>query len=271
LTSLAEADRIVAASRKVKVLMAYLLRFVPSYVEVRDAMQRGAIGRLKSGFYSTRMPFELGASLAGTDGIASPAELADPGVGRLLDHEAHFADFFRWFSGSEPISVIATVGSSVCPELQINDYGIATYTLDNGATVTLESTRHVALDGASPPLWGPDRATVTGTKGEIEFHYQQLPQIEIQGGDGEWPRRYADEFSRGRSQDVYRNLLIEFRDIIAEDREPSPSAADGRAALEMVLAAHEAANTRRRVSFPYTADRHSAHATGSLQTHRAAI
>jgi hypothetical protein len=45
--------------------------------------------------------------------------------------------------------------------------------------------------------------------------------------------------------------LIEFRDVVAEDREPTPSAADGRAALEMVLAAYEANNSGKRVHFPY--------------------
>jgi predicted dehydrogenase len=94
---------------------------------------------------------------------------------------------------------------------------------------------------------------VNGTRGEIELHYQKSPQIEIQGVDGPWrQRRYVDYTGAERYEDCYRNLLFEFRDVILENREPTPSAADGRAALEMVLAAYEAHNTGRRVSFPYS-------------------
>ena len=72
------------------------------------------------------------------------------------------------------------------------------------------------------------------------------------GTEDPWrQRRYVDYVGRERYEDTYRNLVIEFRDLIAEDREPSPSAADGRAALEMILAAYEASNTGSRVKFPY--------------------
>ena len=251
-TTLADADRIVSASRKIKVLAAYLLRFVPSYVEAHDAMQKGAIGRLTSGFYSIRVPSAVIMESPGandTDRHADPIRDRSHG---LLDHGVHFTDFFRWFSGSEPASVVATIGSAVCPEIDTDDYGIATYTLANGAMVTLESSRHADSTDTLAPLSGPDRATVTGTKGEMEFHYQRAPQIEIQGTQDPWrQRRYVDHVGRECYEDAYRNLLIEFRDVIAENREPSPSAADGRAALEMILAAYAAANTGSRVSFPY--------------------
>ena len=48
-TTLADADRIVAASRKVKIVMAYLLRFLPAYLEAFKAVEEGAIGKLVSG------------------------------------------------------------------------------------------------------------------------------------------------------------------------------------------------------------------------------
>ena len=55
-TTLADADRIVAAADKVPVLMAYLLRYLPAYLKVRDAIDAGAIGDVVSGFYSIRYP-----------------------------------------------------------------------------------------------------------------------------------------------------------------------------------------------------------------------
>ena len=266
-TTLADADRVVSASRKVKVLVAYLLRFVPSYVEARDAMQKGAIGRLTSGFYSIRVPSQTPGA-EGIDWSFGPIKARGHG---LLDHGVHFTDFFRWFSGSEPASVVATIGSPFCPEASPDDYGIATYTLANGATVTLESTRQSDTRDSFAPLSNPDRATVAGTKGEMEFHYQRSPQIEVNGTEEPWRRRrYADHVGQERYEDAYRNLLVEFRDIIAQNREPSPSAADGRAALEMMLAAYEAANTGSRVSFPYVGDRIERGEPNSNESGRAA-
>lgn len=226
--TLAEADRIVAASWKVKVLAGYRPRFAPANLEVREAIKKGAIGRLSSGFYSTRTP------AAGTDGAG------------FFGHVAEFADLLRWISGSEPRSVVATIGSPLDPGQGSDIYGIATFTLANGATLTLESTSQ------ADSLTAPDRASVIGTKGEIEFHYLSSPQIEIQGSEAPWRRRrYLDQVNGDDSGDACRNLLIEFRDVIAEDREPSPSASDARAALEMILGAQEAARTGRRVTFPF--------------------
>jgi predicted dehydrogenase len=249
-TTLADADRIVAASRKVKVMMAYLLRFIPAYREAWAAKEKGAIGKLVSGTYSIRVPAEFIKDSPGADHMGWYIDPIKGGGGGFLDHGVHFTDFFRWFFASDPASVVSTIGNLTYPELKTDDYGIATYTLKSGAIVTVESTWHAG--GWFAPLTSPDRATVNGTKGEIEFHYQKSPQIEIQGVEAPWrERRTVDFVGRERYEDCYRNLLIEFRDVVAEDREAIPSAADGRAALEMVLAAYAANNTGKRVHFPY--------------------
>jgi predicted dehydrogenase len=249
-TTLADADRIVAASSKVKILMAYLLRFLPAYREALKAAEVGAIGKLVSGIYSIRVPAEFIKDHPGADNLGWYADPIKGGGGGFLDHGVHFTDFFRWFFKTDPASVVSTIGNLTYPELGTDDYGIATYTMQSGAMVTVESTWHAG--GWFAPLTSPDRATVNGTRGEIELHYQKSPQIEIQGIDDPWrQRRYVDYTGRERYDDCYRNLLIEFRDMIKVDREPSPSAADGRVALEMVLAAYEANRTGKRVNFPY--------------------
>lgn len=249
-TTLADADRIVQASKEVKVLLAYLLRFLPAYREAFRALENGAVGKPVSGFYSIRVPASFIKDHPGADHLGWYADPVKGGGGGFLDHGVHFTDFFRWFFNSEPVSVVATIGNLTYPELGTDDYGIATYTLESGAVVTVESTWHAA--GWFAPLTSPDRATINGTRGEIELHYQKSPQIEIQGIDFPWgQRRYVDYTGPARYEECYRNLLIEFRDTILEDRAPVPSAADGRAALEMILAAYESSRTGRRVTFPY--------------------
>jgi predicted dehydrogenase len=230
-TTLADADRIVEAGTRVKIMLAYLLRYLPAYRQVKEAVDAGAVGDLVSGFYSIRFP--IGAI---TDSPLTKEQgwYIDPiknGGGGFLDHGVHFTDFFRWFFGSEAQSVIAT------------------YTLENGAIVTVESTWHAA--DYFGPLSSPDHASLSGTKGEIELHYQKSPQYEIQGTEDPWKRRtYVDLVGEERYDACYRDLLVEFERAIRTDTEPVPNAVDGRAALEMILAAYESDRTGARVNFP---------------------
>jgi predicted dehydrogenase len=180
-TTLADADRIIAASRKVKVMMAYLLRFIPAYREAWSAKEKGAIGKLVSGTYSIRVPAEFIKDSPGAEHMGWYIDPIKGGGGGFLDHGVHFTDFFRWFFASDPASVVSTIGNLTYPELKTDDYGIATYTLKSGAIVTVESTWHAG--GWFAPLTSPDRATVNGTKGEIEFHYQKSPRRRP-GGNG---------------------------------------------------------------------------------------
>lgn len=251
-TSLEDADRIVESAKQVKVMLAYLLRYLPAYRQVKEAVDAGAVGDLVSGFYSIRFP--VGAITDSPDSTEQ-GWYTDPvrgGGGGFLDHGVHFTDFFRWFFGSEPRTVTAHMGSLTYKDLGVEDYGIATYTLENGAIVTVESTWHAA--DYFGPLSSPDHASLSGTKGEIELHYQKSPQYEIQGTEDPWKgRRYVDLTGEERYDACYRDMLVEFERVIREDGDPVPSAQDGRAALEMILGAYESHRTGTRIEFPLRA------------------
>jgi predicted dehydrogenase len=250
-TTMADADRIVAAGSQIKILMAYLLRYLPVYRQVYDEVQAGAVGDLVSGFYSIRFPAGF---IKDSPDATDQGWYRDPikgGGGGFLDHGVHFTDFFRWFFQSEPAFVSAHMGSLTYKNLGVEDYGIATYTLENGAIVTVESTWH-APDYFGP-LSSPDHASISGTKGEIELHYQKSPQTEVQGTEAPWlGRRYVDLVGEERYEACYRDLLVEFEKCIREDYEPVPNAVDGRVALEMILAAYESHRTGARVHFPFS-------------------
>jgi predicted dehydrogenase len=250
-TTLADADRIVKAGERVPVMLAYLLRYLPAYRQVYDAVRQGAVGDLVSGFYSIRFPVGAITDFPGADGQGWYADPVKAGGGGFLDHGVHFTDFFRWFFRSEPVDVTARIGNLTYRDLGVEDYGIATYTLASGAIVTVESTWHAA--DYFGPLSSPDHASLSGTRGEIELHYQKSPQTEIQGVDEPWTgRRYFDFVGEDRYETCYRDLLVAFADAVRTGNQPEPDARDGRVALEMILAAYEADRTGRRVGFPLT-------------------
>jgi predicted dehydrogenase len=248
-TTLEDAARIVEAGREVKVMLAYLLRFLPPYLKAYQLVQSGAVGELVSAFYSIRVPASFIKDAPDAEGQGWYADPAKAGGGGFLDHAVHFTDFFRWFFVSEATSVVARIGNLSYPELGVDDYGIATYTLGCGAIATVESTWHAA--DWYGPMASPDRCTLTGTRGEIELHYQKSPQIEISSLDEPYRGRvYFDWAGEERYEICYRNILEEFVACVREDRAPQPDAEDGRKALEMVLAAYAADRDNRAVGFP---------------------
>lgn len=249
-TTMADAAAIVRSARQVKVMLAYLLRYLPAYQKMHEAVRAGAVGELVSGFYSIRFPAGFIKDSPDADDQGWYRDPVKGGGGGFLDHGVHFTDFFRWFFNSDAASVTAHMGSLTYKDLGVEDYGIATYTLENGAIVTVESTWH-APDYFGP-LSSPDHASLSGTRGEIELHYQKSPQTEIQGVDDGWTgRTYYDFTGDDRYQNCYRNLLVAFRDSVNSDEEPVPNAEDGLRALEMVLAAYESHRSGQRVRFPF--------------------
>jgi predicted dehydrogenase len=251
-TTLEDARRIVEAGREVKVMLAYLLRFIPAYRRAFEIVSAGAVGELVSAFYSIRIPATF---ITDAPDVRERGWYGDPvkaGGGGFLDHGVHFTDFFRWFFQSEAANVVARTGSLTYKDIGVEDYGIATYTLESGAIVTVESTWHAA--DWYGPLASPDRCTLTGTRGEIELHYQKSPQIEIASLDEPYRGRvYLDWDGEERYESCYRNILEEFIACIREDRTPSPGAEDGAKALEMILAAYAADRENRTVTFPLVA------------------
>ena len=245
-TTLEDAQRIVAASAEVKVMLAYLLRFIPVYERAYEIVRSGAIGELVSAFYSIRIPASFIEDFPGAGDQGWYRDPIRAGGGGFLDHGVHFTDFIRWFFASEAQDVVARTGSLTYKELGVEDYGIATYTLGSGAIATVESTWHAAEFYS--PLASPDRCTITGTRGEIELHYQKSPQIEIASLDPPYEgRHYLDLTGEDRYEACYRRNLEAFVRCIAQDDEPSPSAYDGLKALEMILMAYEADRSGQRV------------------------
>ncbi len=253
-TSMEDASRIVEVTKKhdIKLMMAYLLRFLPAYQKAKELIDEGIIGAPVSAFYSIRVPlgFIVEAPDAATQGwYTDPAK---GGGGGFIDHGVHFTDFFRWIFKSEANNVFARIGNLTYKDVPVEDYGIAIITLESGAICTVESTWHAAEWYG--PLASPDRCTVTGTEGEIEFHYQKSPQIEVAGNRPPYDGRvYLDWKGEDRYEACYRANIEEFVRCILEDTPPVPDARDGLRALEMVLAGYRSHETNQAVDLPLEA------------------
>ncbi len=249
-TTMEDATRIVAAARThgVKLMMAYLLRFLPVYQRAKELIEEGVIGRPTSAFYSIRVPVGFIRDAPDTVDQGWYADPIKGGGGGFIDHGVHFTDALRWFFESDATSVYGKIGNLTYTDLPVEDYGICTISFAKGQIGTVESTWHAAEWYG--PLSSPDRCTLSGTEGEIELHYQKSPQMEVAARVAPYNsgRIYYDWAGEERDNICYKRVVEHMIACVREDREPSVTGEDGRAALGIILAAYRSAREGREIA-----------------------
>jgi predicted dehydrogenase len=248
-TTMEDANRIVEAAHKygVKLMMAYLLRFLPAYQRAKTLLQEGVIGKPTSAFYSIRIPVDFIRDAPDAQGQGWYADPIKGGGGGFLDHGAHFADALRWFFDSNAISVYGKIGNLTYKNLPVEDYGICTASFADGQIGTIESSWHAAEWYG--PMTSPDRCTISGTEGEIELHYQKSPQMEVASRIAPYTgRTYYDWVGEERSDICYKSIVEHMVKCVLEDRQPDVTGEDGRAALDLILAAYRSAREGREIT-----------------------
>ncbi|CAA9224202.1 MAG: NADH-dependent dyhydrogenase, partial [uncultured Chloroflexia bacterium] len=135
---------------------------------------------------------------------------------------------------TEVTEVYAEVGYDLLhPNLGIDDAGMLSFKLANGAYGTLDTSwsRPSAF-----PTWGDVTIEVLGERGiiRLDAFKQQLALYSNQEGKAQW-------VPWGSNMDL--GLIRDFVDMIATGREPSITGHDGLKALEVALAAYRSAET----------------------------
>ncbi|MCL1854663.1 MAG: Gfo/Idh/MocA family oxidoreductase [Clostridia bacterium] len=244
--TLEEADEMIAECKKrsLKFMYAEELCFAPKYERARALMESGAVGKL----------FMLKQSEKHS-GPHSPwfykKETAGGGV--MMDMGCHAMAWFRWMNRGAAVKSVYSHMSTVLHDTDCDDNTVTVVEFDNGVTAVAEDSwaRHGGMD---------DRIEVYGTQG---VSYADLFQgnsaltysnkgydyaAEKAGATLGWTfTMYEEAFNQGYPQE-----LAHFTDCVLNDKEPLVTAADGRAALEMIYAAYESARTGRSVTLPFS-------------------
>jgi myo-inositol 2-dehydrogenase/D-chiro-inositol 1-dehydrogenase len=234
--TLPEADEFVrmAESSGVKFQVGYQRRFDPSYMRIKAAVDLGEIGKMLLLRSNTRDPPQ------------KVAGWADPKVsgGIFLDTSSHDYDVIRWLSGSEAVAVVADGVATAYPELQ----GLG----DQDTTMTIIRLANGALahvDACRVSVYGYDiRAEVIGTEGAAFMDIGRSSEAHVMKKSWE-----SNEFSywyMQRFDEAYRAELEGFAASIIGDTTPRVTARDGRAAVEIGLAARKAMQEKRSVQLP---------------------
>jgi predicted dehydrogenase len=169
-------------------------------------------------------------------GQEGPSWWTDPARvpgGAWIDHSIYAVDTVRWLFGSEIASVGGVAGRMRHPELGVEDYGHATYTLANGAVATIEDT-WIADRG-----FGLLRQEIVGSRGVI------MDDGVGGWGGGRMHLRGDFGYEGWVSVDTLRapqsTAIEHIADCIRGDAEPVATVEDGKTNLLACLAFYRAA------------------------------
>jgi predicted dehydrogenase len=245
--NLDEADRMIEACRQARVKLMYAeeLCFAPKYVRLKELVDEGALGRV----YLVKQSEKH-------DGPHSDWfwDIRRSGGGVAFDMGCHAIEFFRWMLGKPPaLDVYAHLTTSVrFDKTQGDDNAVILVNFAGGAT-------GLAEESWSKPGGMDDRAEVYGSEGVAYADLLRGSSILTYSERG---YSYAVEkagLTRGWSFTMFEEIwnygfpqeFEHFVNCVAEDREPRETGEDGRAVLQVLMAAYESARTGRRVSLPF--------------------
>lgn len=229
-TTLEDAQAMIDACARTgaQLQIAFPVRFAPPVIELKALLRSGALGRIYS--LKTTNHGQMPGSWFIDRSLA--------GGGAVIDHTVHVIDLLRWFFDTEITEVYAEIGDSLLhPGLDIDDVGLLSFTLANGAYGTLDTSwsRPAAF-----PTWGDVTIEVVAERGwaRLDAFKQQLAVYSDQASGAQWV---------GWGGDMDMGLARDFVAMIVEQRAPSITGYDGLRALEVALAAYQSAATAQPV------------------------
>ncbi|MCY4403178.1 MAG: Gfo/Idh/MocA family oxidoreductase [Candidatus Poribacteria bacterium] len=234
--TLEDCDAMINAASKnnVKLTIGLVCRYHATHSKVREIVHSGELGAP-----ANMMVHRIGGPWGGGHRTPWRLERAKSG-GSLMEINAHEIDFMRWTCG-DVASVFAAGGQYVQEDTDYPDVVLASLNFENGAVGLLHSSHAAAVGGYG--------GRIDCEKGSIYF-----PQI--WGGDASIQIKTFD--GEGRSirigdidvpQPVQQEIRV-FIDAVRNDTPPPITGVDGRAAVEIALAAYQSVETGQPVSLP---------------------
>jgi myo-inositol 2-dehydrogenase / D-chiro-inositol 1-dehydrogenase len=223
-----EAEQAVRAVRAagVPAMLGFNRRFDPSHVAVKEAVDRGDVGKVEIVQLTSRGPKPPPISYVKVSG------------GQLRDQTIHFFDLLRWLTNDEPVEVYAIGAALVDPaigEAGDVDTSIVSIRMASGALCQIDSSRRTA--------YGYDeRIEVFGSEGLVESERQSFRGHCLYKGrqivrDGLHPGWFE------RIEQSYYEAIDAFLKSIEKGKPPSPSLEDG---LRAQLIADKATESIKR-------------------------
>jgi myo-inositol 2-dehydrogenase / D-chiro-inositol 1-dehydrogenase len=227
-----EAEQAVFAVRAagVPVMLGFNRRFDASHAAVKEAVDRGEVGKVEIVQLTSRGPKPPPISYVKVSG------------GQLRDQTIHFFDLLRWLTNDEPVEVYAIGAALVDPAIgQAGDVdtSIVSIRMATGALCQIDSSRRAA--------YGYDeRVEVFGSEGMAESARQNYRGLSLYKGhqilkDGLHPGWFE------RIEQSYYEAIDAFLKSVEKGELPSPSLEDGLKAQLIADKATESMKTGQAI------------------------
>jgi myo-inositol 2-dehydrogenase / D-chiro-inositol 1-dehydrogenase len=227
-----EAEQAVRAVRTagVPVMLGFNRRFDASHAALKEAVDRGDVGKVEIVQLTSRGPKPPPISYVKVSG------------GQMRDQTVHFFDLLRWLTNDEPVEVYAIGAALVDPAIGAAgdvDTSIVSIRMATGALCQIDSSRRAA--------YGYDeRVEVFGSEGMAESVRQNFRGLSLYKGsqilqDGLHPGWFE------RIEQSYYEAIDAFLKSIEKGTPPSPSLEDGLKAQLIADTATESIKTGQAI------------------------
>jgi len=233
-TSLEECDQMIRACEKanVKLMVGFNRRFNPIYQEIKKLIDEQAIGNIFQIRVHTMLPWTYEWWRPVSDWFKDEKKL---GGGCLIDGGAHDIDMLRWFGGDVE-SVFAMMGTLVVKDFGGEDNALLLLRFKQNILGEMD----ISWSCRSVNFW----MEILGDRGNIYLR-NTLPQVSIEDEKGIY---YVPQRIDTTAMMAYQKKKVHhFIECVLKDKEPVVTGKDGKAALQITLAAYESAKTGRIV------------------------
>ena len=239
--TLPEADRIVAAAKKVPFTLVWQMRVDPHNLQIKSLLASGEFGRVFMIRRRHGLPTQTWKDFEKTWHV-------QPALNRdiFADDAAHPLDFLYWLRGM-PVSVSAELSTLLNPAI-VNDTGIVVLRYADGSLGEV-SCSFVALAGENV-------TEVICEHGVIIENYGDVPSCNVPRPPGAGPQLkwfragkwIASELPEIKSHgERLTGLAVPLVEFLEGKRPAIATAEEGRDVLRIVLACYESAKKGRRV------------------------
>lgn len=244
-TNLEDADAMIRACQAagVVLMVGHILRFEPAYVQLREAVREGLIGRFTSAF-------------ARRHALRGEAERLARFTNVLQYLAIHDFDQLNWIQPAAPRRVTARAARKAVYETYgTPDVVFTTIEYEDGSLATVESGWALTPGWAqwrSPSSWGPFgdvRLDVTGEEGFLSLDFRSMNLLGVDSREG-W--RFAETrhwpLVHGRIAGALRLECEHFLDCLRGRKEPVSSGVTARQAVALLVAARKSLESGEAVT-----------------------
>ena len=230
--TLREADKILSVIRRSrsKLLVGFNRRFDPGYQKAKQMIVKGALGK------------PLIVKTCARDPMPSPEEFIRVSGGIFVDECIHDIDTALWLMTGR-VKRVSAVGR-VLLYSQFAKYG----DYDNGVAILEFDTGGLGIiEGSRTSKYGYDlRTEILGSSGAVRIDNWKNDSTRLWTRDGAIDEPYP--WFMGRFAEAYKRELEAFYLYIWRGGKSPVSAEEGRAALQVALAARESAKREKAVT-----------------------